>query len=93
MKHIIVMEKTHSKGLIFKGYENFKELKDKVIDRLDGCNWVDKKRVKLNSIESCLTYIHSDCQSFMYKITQSYKQYSECNNDTLGSKGYCYKFF
>lgn len=93
MRYIIVREQTHQYGSKYAAYENFKQLKEAVIDRLDGRGWDDKSQVNLNSIESCLSYLHSDGQGFSYKITHSYNKYSECRDDRLGSRGYCYRHF
>ena len=59
------------------GYENFKDLKDSVIKKLDCKGWADKNIVDLRSLKSCVEYLTQDAWNVHFKKSNSYKKFNE----------------
>ena len=64
-------------GKCTMSYENFKDLKGSVIDKLNGRGWDDKYRVDLRSLNSCIDYLFTDYRSVNHKKSKSYKKFCE----------------
>ena len=58
-------------------YENFADLKDSVISRLDGRGWDNKETVDLRSMRSCIDYLTQDAWNVSYRKSKSYKKFDE----------------
>ena len=58
-------------------YENFKDLKDSVISKLDSRGWNDKKTVNLRSVKSCIEYLTRDAWNVDFKLSKSHKKFNE----------------
>ena len=58
-------------------YENFKDLKDSAINKLDGRGWYDKNKIDLRSLKSCIDYLTSDFNNVSFKKSRSYKKFYE----------------
>lgn len=57
-------------------YENFDELKEKVVDILNGRGWDNKEKVDLRKVDSCLEYVLSgNLYSISYKFSTSYNKF------------------
>ena len=52
-------------------FEDFADLKDSCITRLDGNGWYDKDKVDLRSIDSCVKYLFDDHREVTYKLSKS----------------------
>ena len=64
-------------GKCTMSYENFEDLKDSVIERLDGRGWNDKDTVDLRSTRSCVEYLTQDAWNVSYRKSKSFKKFYE----------------
>ena len=56
-------------------FDNFADLKDSCVVRLNNSGWYDKDRVDLRSADSCVKYLFDDHRSINYKFSKSRKKY------------------
>lgn len=69
-------------------YESMEEIKKEVIKILDNRGWDNKVSVDLRSMQSCLEYIlDGDYTSIKYKLSASFKKYSEYRHGTYALIG------
>ena len=74
---ILIDYKNHNGNTHTMSYENFKDLKDSVISKLDNRGWYDKDKVDLRSLKSCVDYLTSDARNVDFKQSTSIKKYTE----------------
>ena len=68
---------TNSGKKVTKGYKDFKEVKEEVVNILNSRGWDNKNKVDLRNLESCLNYILSGTyEDIKYKESYSYVKYS-----------------
>lgn len=70
-------------GNMTMAYDDFADLKDSVIDKLDGRGWSDKADVDLRSADSCVRYLTKDAWNVSWRKSKSFKKY---NNYRYGAK-------
>ena len=61
-------------------FENFNVLKERVVERLNGCGWDEKHKVDMRSIDSCVRYLCDDFKNVRWKKSTSYDKYFEYRN-------------
>lgn len=67
-----------------KGYKDFNELKEEVINILDARGWDNKEAVDLRKVQSCLEYVlEGNYNSIEYKLTNSLNKYIKYKEGTL----------
>lgn len=75
--YILIDYRTHQYGWFTMAYENFKEIKETVIDRLNRTGWYDKNKVDLRSLQSCIDYLCNDFSTKTWVKSTSYKKFSD----------------
>ncbi len=73
-KYILVNFSSNSGKHTF-AFEDFKEVKESVIDMLDCKGWADKAKVDLRSVSSCIEYLCHDYRDVDFCYSNSYKKF------------------
>ena len=75
--YILIDYITNHRGKCTMSYEDFEDLKDSVIQTLDGRGWDNKDTVDLRSIKSCVEYLTRDVRGVNFRKSKSYKKFCE----------------
>lgn len=75
MSKYILVNFTSNSGKHTFAFEDFKEVKNSVIDVLDCKGWADKAKVDLRSLDSCINYLCRDFRDVNYSLSNSDKHF------------------